>query len=124
MCSPLRRAGLCAGRSAETAVLLVIHGFEPLVGRVLAGDFHGQVGKPAVLCGAVPVLHTDGDVDHVACLESTGGLAPLLIPAAAADAQQDLAAALGRVVDVPVVAAAGSKVTLAMPTCSLLRRAR
>ena len=55
----------------------------------------------------MPVLHVRGDVDHVPRQQRPGILAPLLVPAASVGDEQDLAAALGGVMDVPVVTAAG-----------------
>src|SRR5699024_3829072 len=63
--------------------------------------------KPAVRGGAVPVLYTGRDIHHVAGGESTGRLAPFLVPAAARHAYQQLSAALFGVMYMPVVAAAG-----------------
>ena len=73
------------------------------------------MGEPAVRRGAVPVLHLSGDVHHVAGLQRPGGLALLLIPAAAGHADQNLAAAALCVVDVPVVAAARLEGDVAHP---------
>ena len=50
----------------------------------------------------MPVFDTFGDGDDCAACERDGGLVPLLIPTAAADADEYLHSA---VVDVPVVAA-------------------
>ena len=65
--------------------------------------------KPAVLGRAVPVLNTGGDMDHVAGMEFPGFPAPLLIPASTGGTQQDLPAAAGGTMDVPVVPALGFK---------------
>ena len=54
----------------------------------------------------MPVLRALGDFHHVARLQQARGLAPLLIPSRAADADKHLHAL---VVDVPVVAAARLK---------------
>ena len=67
------------------------------------------MGKPAVLLCAVPVLHVRRNGDHRARHKAHGRLALLLIPALAGRADNHLPAALGRVVDVPVVAAARLK---------------
>ena len=61
--------------------------------------------EPAVRRGAVPVLHSRRNVHHVAGLQRPGGFAFLLVPTAPGHADQDLAAAAFRVMDVPVVAA-------------------
>ena len=92
--------------SAKAGVFLVRDRFAPLVAGALAGHFKGHMGEPAVLGCAVPVLDLGRDDHRIAGGEGLRGLAPLLIPAAAGGAQQDLPAALGRMVDVPVVAAA------------------
>ena len=57
----------------------------------------------------MPVLHAFRDVDHSAGDHLYGLPAPFLIIAPAADADQHLAAAALRVVDMPVVAASGLK---------------
>ena len=54
----------------------------------------------------MPVLDVCGDGDDGARGQADGGLALLLIPALTGSADQELSAALGGVVDVPVVAAA------------------
>ena len=57
----------------------------------------------------MPVLHTGGDVDHVAGLERLCFLPPGLVPAPAGHADENLPAALLGVVDVPVIPAARLK---------------
>lgn len=63
------------------------------------------MAEPAVLGRAMPVLYTSGNIDHAAWMECLGLPAPFLIPAAAVSAEQDLPAAFGRMVNMPVVAA-------------------
>ena len=58
--------------------------------------------EPGVPGRAVPVLDFGRDIDYVAGFQRAGGLAPLLIPAAAGCYQKDLTSF---VMDVPVVAA-------------------
>ena len=70
----------------------------------------GEVLHPAVLGGTVPMLHAFGDSDGDAGLQLHSGFAPLLLPAATADADEYLG---GTVVDVPVVAAAGLEADVA-----------
>ena len=65
--------------------------------------------KPAVLFGAVPVLHLRRDGDNRARFQADRRLALLLIPAAPRGADQELAAAALRVMDMPVIAAARLK---------------
>ena len=57
----------------------------------------------------MPVLDPGGDVYHIAGVEFLSLFAPLLIVAPAGHADQNLTAALVRLVDVPVVAAARLK---------------
>ena len=99
---PMRRIA----DGSQPAVLLVGHRLQPFVGSVLSGYFHRDVRKPRVLFRAVPVLDFGGDLHHVAGFQRTRSLAPLLIPPLSGCAQQQLSAALRRVMDVPVVAAA------------------
>lgn len=63
------------------------------------------MGKPAVAGSTVPVLDVGRDMDHRARQNLYGSLTFLLILAAACDAYQHLTAALGGLMDVPVVAA-------------------
>ena len=91
----------------QHVVLHVGDGLAPLVGTVGARGFEGHVAHPAVGRSTMPVLHVRGDVHHVTGDDLAGLFAPFLIPALAVGDEQDLAAALGRMVDVPVVAAAG-----------------
>ena len=88
----------------ESVVLVVAHWLEPFVAHIIARNGHGQMRKPAVACGTMPVLHLGRYVHHVAGQQQAGGLAPLLIPATAGHTHE-LTAALVGVVDVPVVAA-------------------
>ena len=67
------------------------------------------MGKPAVRRSAVPVLYTGHNVDHIAGVQLLRLFAPFLIVTAPGHADKDLSAAFVRLVDVPVVAAAGFK---------------
>lgn len=93
----------------ERCVFRVRDGLQPLVARLLAGALDGDVAEPAVLLRAVPVLDPGRDGHHVAGVQGLCALARLLIPAQAVRAQQQLAAAGLRVMDVPVVAAGGGE---------------
>ena len=101
----------------QLAVLLIGDGLAPLVGALGAGHLDGEVGEPAVRGSTVPVLDLGGDVDAVAGVQFHGGLALLLVVAAAGHADEDLAAAGLCVMDVQLLRQPGSKVTLWMPTC-------
>ncbi len=86
-------------------VFLVADRLAPLVCRPFTRDLDRKVDKPAVLRRAVPVLDVRRDDHNVAGVQLARRLARFLVPAAAAGAEQDLAAAFGGMVDVPVVAA-------------------
>ena len=86
-------------------ILLIAHSLQPLVGGVLARYFKGEVGKPAVFCSTVPMLHVGRNMDDCAWENLLCRLAFFLIPAASGYAYQHLAAALCGVVRVPVVTA-------------------
>ena len=93
----------------ECGVFRVRDGLAPFVARLLAGALDGDVAEPAVLLRAVPVLDPGWDGHDVAGVQGLRGLSRLLIPAQTVRAQQQLAAAGLRVVDVPVVAAGGGE---------------
>ena len=93
----------------QQTVLLIGDRLQPFIGGLFPRHLYGQMGKPAVLGGAVPVFDPGGDHHGVAGLELPGFLAPFLLPAPALGAEQDLAAVLLCLVDVPVVAAARLK---------------
>ena len=61
--------------------------------------------EPAVLLCTVPVLYIGRDNDYIAAFKASGGFALFNIPAAACGADKYLSAALGGVMDMPVVAA-------------------
>ena len=86
-------------------ILLIAHSLLPLVGGVLARYFKGEVGKPAVFCSSVPMLHVGRNMDDCAWENLLCRLAFFLIPAASSYAYQHLPAALCGVVYVPVVTA-------------------
>ena len=90
----------------ELTVFFVRNGFEPLVGSVLAGNLECKMGEPAIGRRPVPVLDIGRDIHHVAGTERPGSFAPLLIPPPSSGNKQNLPAAAGGAVDVPVVAAA------------------
>ena len=96
----------------QFVVLFVAHRFKPLVGRVFARHFHGDVRKPAVFFCAVPVFYAYGDFHAVARFKGAGFFAPLLIPAFAGDAQQNLSPLSARCT-CQLLRQPGSKVTFA-----------
>ena len=57
----------------------------------------------------MPVLDAFGNVHHIAGMKLAGFLTQFLVPAATADADQYLTAALAGMMDMPVVPAAGLK---------------
>ena len=102
-----RKRSVFCFRRVECCVFRVRDGLHPLVARLLAGALDGDVAEPAVLLRAVPVLDPGRDGHNIAGVQGLRGLSRLLIPAQTVRAQQQLAAAGLRVVDVPVVAAGG-----------------
>ena len=86
-------------------ILLIAHSLQPLVGGVLARYFKGEVGKPAVFCGTMPMLHVGRNMDDCAWENLLRRLAFFLIPATSGYANQHLSATTCGVVCVPVVAA-------------------
>ena len=93
----------------QRVILCVADRLAPLVAAVLAGNLNGDMAEPAVGLCAVPVLDIRRNGDDIADAQTLRGLALLLIPALAVDADEQLSAAALRVVDVPVVAAARLK---------------
>lgn len=88
----------------ESGVICIRDGFAPFVGSAFAGDFDGDMAKAAILGCAVPVLDIGWDSNDVAGLETAGGLTLFLIPAFAVGTEKDLAAAGGRMMNMPVIA--------------------
>ena len=69
------------------------------------GYFKGEVGKPAVFCSTMPMLHVGWNMDDCAREDFLRRLAFLLIPATSGYTYQHLSATLCSVVRMPVVAA-------------------
>ena len=89
----------------QAVVVGVFNGVEPFGGLVAGGgDWGGEMLKPTVALGTMPMLHAFGDLYHHAGLKGYGVFAPLLIPAAATDADEYLTKTM---VNMPVVAASG-----------------
>ena len=86
-------------------IFLIAHSLLPLVGCVLARNFKGEVGKPAVFCGTMPMLHVGRNMDDCAWEDFLCRLSFLLIPATSGYTYQHLPATLCSVVRVPVVTA-------------------
>ena len=92
-------------RKFSLVIFLIAHSLLPLVGCVLARYFKGEVGKPAVFCGTMPMLHVGRNMDDCAGEDFLRRLSFLLIPATSGYTYQHLSAALCGVVRVPVVTA-------------------
>ena len=103
--------------SVQFGVLFVGNGLTPFVAAIFAGNFHSNVAEPAVGLGTVPVLDVGRDGDHGAGGQADGRFALFLVPAFACGTNQQLAAALGGVVDVPVVAAPVPKTFCCSNSC-------
>ncbi|OEI69828.1 hypothetical protein Cus16_0444 [Curtobacterium sp. ER1/6] len=87
---------------------VLVDRLEPLVAHVRTGRGEGDVGEPGVRLRTVPVLGPGRDAHGGARGHADGVGAFGLVPAGAGGAEEDLvAAAVGAVVHVPVVAAAG-----------------
>ena len=93
----------------QGVVIGVRHRFAPLGLRAFTRHLNREMLEPGVFRGTVLVLHVCRNIHDVTRLQSLSGLTPLLIPAAARGHEQNLTAALRRVVDMPVVAAPGLK---------------
>ena len=61
--------------------------------------------KPAILCRAVPMLDAGRNDHHITGMQLSRLFAPCLIPAGPVRAEQNLPAALGGFMDMPMVAA-------------------
>ena len=99
--------------------------FQPLCGCFFARNFYCQMREPAVLCCAMPMLHTGRNVYAVTRLHRNRFLAPFLIPPSAPPTQI-------RIWPPPLLAwwicqlfwQPGSKVTLWIPICEAETGAR
>lgn len=100
------RFHVCNHFSMKGIVLSIGDRLQPFVRGVLARDLERKMGEPAVGRRTVPMLYAGRDVDDRTGQNLHGRFALLLIPPAAGYADEHLAAALRRMVDVPVVAAA------------------
>ena len=87
-------------------ILLIAHSLQPLVGGVLARYFKGEVGKTAVFCGTMPMLHVGRNMDDCAWENLLRRLAFFLIPTASGNTHKHLPSAICGVMYVPIVAAA------------------
>lgn len=87
-------SGLSAGKRllAQHCECVVVDGLEPLVAAALARDFNGDMRKPAVGFGAVPMLDARRDCHDCTGNELACRLSFLLIPPFAGGADQDLSA--------------------------------
>ena len=102
-------------------VFCIAYRLAPFIAAVFAGAFHCNVAEPAVLFGTVPVFDLCRNGDYCAGFQADGRLALLLIPALSGSADQDLSAALGGMVNVPVVPASRFKGYVCQKNRCLLR---
>lgn len=93
----------------QLPILFIANGFAPLAMAVFSWNFHSKVREPAIRRCAMPMLYAGSYVNNVARMEFLRLLAPLLIIAAAGNADEYLPSALIGLMNVPVVAAAGFK---------------
>lgn len=66
----------------QFVVFLVCHGFQPFGGRAFVRDGYGDMGKPAVLCRAVPMFDAFENFDDITGFKLLRRFAPFLIPPA------------------------------------------
>ncbi len=95
--------------SVQLAVFLICNGFEPLSGAVLTRNFNRDMRKPRIGFRAVPVPNIRGDNNNLPWGKAYGWFSVLAVPTLARHTDKHLTAVLVRVVDMPVVAAAGFK---------------
>ena len=101
----------------QCVILLIADRLQPLVAVAGLGiSVIGEVLHPTVLGGAVPVLHAFGNGDDGARDQPNGFLAPFLIPATTAHADQHLH---GTVVNVPIIATARLEADIAETSCGI-----
>ena len=89
----------------ESGIFLVGNRLAPFVAGILAGNLHGNVAEPRIGLRPMPVLDICRNGDDRTRRQGDGLFALLLIPALARGADQQLPAAFGGMVDVPVVPA-------------------
>ena len=92
--------------SVKGGILRVIDGLAPLVACAFFRHGNGNVRKPLVFDGAMPMFDFGRNIHHIARLQTPCRFAGFLIPAFACRANQDLTRA---VVDMPVVATGGGE---------------
>lgn len=68
-------------------ILFFLNRFTPLICCPFAGYFHGKVRKPRIRSGAMPMLYSDRDIDHITGLHLYGIFPPFLIVTPAADTE-------------------------------------
>lgn len=93
----------------QLPILFIANSLAPLAMYVFAGDFHCEMGEPAIGCRVMPMLYAGSNVNNVARMELRGVIALLLIISAAGNANKYLPAALICLMNVPVVTAAWLK---------------
>ena len=94
-----------ACRRFQRSIRGVIHRLKPFVCSLLTRNLYGNMGKPTVRLGAMPVFNLGRDGDDHAGFQADSRLARLLIPTAARCTDEQLAAAGLCVVDVSMIAA-------------------
>lgn len=93
----------------QFCIRLVADFLAPFIAGILPGNFNGQMGEPAILRRAVPMLYPGGNVHHVSGQKKLRLFPPFLIVALSGHADEDLPAALVCLVDMPVIPAGGLK---------------
>ena len=96
----------CPYRAHQSArVRVAVHRLQPFIGAFLSGHLNRQMGKPAIRRCSMPVLYPCRNIHNIPREQLLRPLSPFLIKPLAADANQNLTAAVFGMMDVPVVAA-------------------
>ena len=88
--------------SIDILILFIGYWFQPLIGCVLSLYLKGEMGKPTVGSGSMPMLHTGRYVNDSPWENLLCRLSPFLIPATSGHTDKHLSSALGGMMDVPV----------------------
>lgn len=87
----------------------VIHRLQPFIRAVPARNLNCQMGKPAIRCGSMPMLYARRNIHHITGVKLLGFLSPLLIVSPSAYTYQNLPAAGGCMMNMPVIPASRLK---------------
>ena len=86
-------------------IYCVVYGFQPFIGGFIPWNLYCQMREPAIRCCAMPVLYANRNIYYTAGTQLLCRFAPFLIVTSSGHADEDLSAAVFRMMNVPVVAA-------------------